>query len=218
MHLMPARILLADDHRIFVQSLRDRIERDPRLKVVAEAGNGAEALRLFIQHKPDISILDVTMPEMNGMETARRMLAHDWSAGIIMLSMHAEDRFVAESLKAGARGYLLKESAFEDLVAAIESVTSGGYYLSPAIGSHVLERFLRSIEQDAERTDDLTPREREVLKLIAEGDPSKTIAMKLGLSTKTIETHRTQIMSRLGIHSIAELTKYAIRIGLTTAD
>lgn len=215
---MPTRILLADDHRIFVQSLRERIERDPSLTVVAEAGNGVDALRLFVQHKPDISILDITMPEMNGVETARRMLAHDRSAGIIMLSMHSEDRFVAESLKAGARGYLLKESAFEDLVAAMESVGRGGFFLSPAIGRHVLERFLGSIERDADRPDDLTPREREVLKLIAEGNPSKTIASKLGLSTKTIETHRTQIMSRLGIHSIAELTKYAIRIGLTTAD
>lgn len=215
---MPTRILLADDHRIFVQSLRDRIERNPGLSVVAEAGNGTDALRLFIQHRPDIAILDITMPAMNGVETARRILAHDGSAGIIMLSMHSEDRFVAESLKAGARGYLLKESAFEDLVAAMESVGRGGFFLSPAIGRHVLERFLGSIERDAVRTDDLTPRERQVLKLIAEGDPSKTIAMKLGLSTKTIETHRTQIMSRLGIHSIAELTKYAIRIGLTTAD
>jgi len=215
---MKTRVLLADDHRIFVQSLRDRIERDPRFSVVAEAANGVDALRLFVQHRPDISILDVTMPEMSGIETARRMRSHDGSAGIIMLSMHAEDRFVAESLKAGARGYLLKESAFEDLVAAMESVRSGGYFLSPAIGKHVLERFLGSVERDAVHADDLTPREREVLKLIAEGDPSKIIAMKLGVSTKTIETHRTQIMSRLGIHSIAELTKYAIRIGLTTAD
>jgi two-component system, NarL family, response regulator NreC len=215
--LKPTRVLIADDHRIFVQSLREKLGRVAGMAVAGEACNGEEALRLFEETRPEIAILDVSMPT-GGIETARRILATDSSAGIIMLSMHSDDRFVAESLKAGARGYVLKESAFEDLVGAIESVRSGGYFLSPKIGRSVLDRFQRSIELDGEQPIELTSREREVLALIAEGASTKLIASRLGISTKTVEAHRTHISQRLGLHSVAELTKYASRTGLTSTD
>lgn len=212
------RILLADDHRIFVQSLRERLESIPGLVVSAEASDGDEALRLFEERKPDLAVLDITMPGTNGIETARRMLALDPALAIIMLSMHSDDRFVAESLRAGARGYVLKESAFEDLVRAIDSVRCGGYYLSPKIGRSVLEKFLLSLEHSRDDHPELTVREKDVLTLIADGCSTKYIALKLGISVKTVEAHRTHISSRLGLHSVAELTKYAIRNGLTSAD
>lgn len=216
---MPVRILLADDHRIFVESLRDRIERTPGYQVVAEASGGEEAVALYSDRHPDIAVLDITMPGMNGIEAAGRIIGIDPGAGIIMLSMHADSSFVKASLKAGAKGYLVKESAFEDLMTAIDEVSSGGYFLSASINSRTLGDFAHVLRSAQEiEAQGLTPREREVLRLVAEGLSSKGIAKELGLSVKTVETHRTQIMSRLGLHSIADLTKYAIREGLTTLE
>jgi len=216
---MATRVLLADDHRIFVESLRDMIGRTPGLKVVAEAGNGEDAISLFAEHRPDIVILDISMPGINGIEAARRISAIDKKAGLIMLSMHADKRFVAEALNAGARGYLLKESAFEDLILAIRMVLSGGFFLSPSINSQVIGEYAQALKTFADSGPTaLKPREKEVLRLVADGRSTKSIAKELGLSIKTIEAHRTQIMGKLGLRSIAELTKYAIREGLTSAD
>jgi two-component system, NarL family, response regulator NreC len=216
---MATRVLLADDHRIFVESLRDRIGRAPGMKVVAEAGNGEDAIRLFAEHRPDIVILDISMPGINGIEAARLISAIDKKAGLIMLSMHADKKFVAEALKAGARGYLLKESAFEDLISAIRKVLSGGFFLSPSINSQVIGEYAQALKAPADGGPTaLTRREKEVLRLVADGHSTKIIAKELGLSIKTIEAHRAQIMDKLGLRSIAELTKYAIREGLTSTN
>ncbi|MCU0294095.1 MAG: response regulator transcription factor [Thermoanaerobaculaceae bacterium] len=214
---MPVRIVLADDHRMVREGLRDLLERRTDLQVVGEAADGETAARLARELRPDIVILDVSMPRLNGIEATRRIVAECPTVKVLALSMHSDRRFVIEMLKAGASGYLLKDGAFDELVHAIESVMARAAFLSPAITDMVVKEYVAGLaggERSAFAV--LTPREREVLQLVAEGLPTKAVAARLGLSIKTVETYRQQIMDKLDLHSVAELTKYAIREGLTS--
>ena len=213
---MKISILLVDDHRLLLDGLRVSLNSKCGWDVVDTASNGLEASRLAKKLKPDIVILDISMPEMNGIEAARRIKADSPKTKIIMLSMHLDRRFITESLKAGAAGYLLKDSAFQEVVEAITEVLKGELFFSRKIHDMVMTDYVRLIkENDAPPFSDLSAREREVLQMLAEGNTTKEIASALFVSVKTIESHRKQIMDKLNIHSIAGLTKYAIREGIT---
>lgn len=208
---MATRVLLCDDHRIFREGLRTLLEKSPSLSVVGEAGDGPGAVKKVQELAPDIVLMDISLPNLNGIEATRRILALRPQVKVIVLSMHSDPRFVREALKAGASGYLLKDSAFEELLAAVAAVAAGQDYLSPAIAHIVVAGCVLSVAAAASV---LSSREREVLQLLAEGRSTKQIALHLGLSAKTVETHRMQVMKKLDIHSIAGLTRFAIREGL----
>ncbi|MFO8011950.1 MAG: response regulator transcription factor [Phycisphaerae bacterium] len=213
---MATTVLLADDHKIVRDGLKALLEREDDMDVVGEADNGREAVRLARDLAPDIVIMDISMPDLNGMEATRQVCRRCPGTRVMALSVHADRRFVTEMLKAGASGYLLKDSAFEDLVRGIRTVLRGHTYLSPPVADAVVESHVRAPAADAEATGSvLTPREREVLQLLTEGHGTKQIARHLHVSTKTVDTHRQHIMDKLDIHNVAELTKYAIREGLT---
>lgn len=214
---MEIKILLCDDHRIFREGLKTLINGRKGMRVIGEAADGAEGVKKARQLEPDIVIMDISMPGLNGIEAARKIAGELRHTRIIALSMHSDRRFVTEALKAGAGAYLLKDSAFEELSSAIHSVASGKTYLDPAVASTVVKEYV-GLSSGAHRSSfsTLSPREREVLQLIAEGVPTKQMASDLKVSVKTIETHRKKIMEKLGISSIAGLTKYAVREGLTS--
>jgi len=210
------RILIADDHRIFLDGLRTLFQQAGD-EVVAEAANGLAAVELCEKHRPDLVIMDISMPGLNGIEALRRIKSKNPEITVMMLSMHSDLQFIIESLRAGASGYLLKESAFDELAMAIKTVRMNGTYLSSSIADTVIRDYLVQRPKSRDKAFSvLTPREREVLKLIAEGRTTKEIAAGLKLSSKTIETHRQQMMDKLGLHSIAQLTKFAIREGVTS--
>jgi DNA-binding NarL/FixJ family response regulator len=216
---MSIRILLADDHKIVRQGLRALLEQQQDVEVVAEAENGRAAVRLAAETAPDVVIMDVTMPDLNGVEATKQILSESPDIKIIALSIHSDALFVTEMLKSGAAGYLLKDCAFEELTRAIRTIMDNKTYLSPAISGVVVDDYIHRLTSDEfVGSDSLSDREREVLQLMAEGHSTKKIAQKLHISIKTVETHRRQIMSKLDIHTIAELTKYAIRKGLTTLE
>ena len=216
---MGVRVLIADDHKIVREGLRALIEKHEKMEVVAEAETGLEAVRLTGKLQPDVVIMDLGMPQMNGIEATREITAGNQRIKVIALSMHSDKRFVLQMLKAGASGYLLKDSAFEELITAIKTVTSNQSYLSPKITDVVLKEYLQTVSRgDASAFSVLTHREREVLQMLAEGKSTKEIAASLNVSVKTVETHRQQIMDKLKIRSVAELTKYAIREGLTSLE
>jgi len=208
------RVLLADDHAIVREGLKALLSREPDLQVVAEAGDGREALRLAREIQPDVATLDLSMPLLNGLEAARQMASWDRGPRPILLTMHADDQYVLEALRAGVRGYVLKRQAAADLVRAIREVAGGAVYLSPGISASVVEAIRSPAAPPGES---LTPREREVLQLVAEGKTTKEIANILGVSIKTADTHRTRLMQKLDIHDVAGLTRYAIRQGLIEA-
>jgi DNA-binding NarL/FixJ family response regulator len=213
------RIILADDHNIVRQGLRSLIEKELGMSVVGEADNGRKTVQLAEELKPDLIIMDVSMPDMNGIEATHQITREHPNIKVLGLSMHSDKRFVAGILKAGASGYLLKDCAFEEMAGAILAVAHGGTYLSPGVAGSVIQDYIRRLsETDYSPSTVLTHREREVLQLLAEGFSTKLIASRLNLSVKTIETHRRQVMEKLDAHSIAELTKYAIREGLTSLD
>ncbi len=213
---MPVRILLADDHRIVREGLKDLLEKRTDLRVVGEAADGLEAVRLAAQLQPDVVILDISMPGLNGIEATRRIVADLPRVKVVALSMHADRRYVLEMLKAGAVAYLLKDSAFDELTHAIDNVMACASYLSPAITDLVVREAVAQLPRTGTTAFDvLTPRERETLQLLSEGLPTKIIAARLEVSVKTVESYRQQIMAKLDLHSVAELTKYAIREGLT---
>jgi DNA-binding NarL/FixJ family response regulator len=205
------RVLVADDHAIVREGLRALLAREPDLTVVAEAGDGHEALRLAREARPDVAALDLSMPLLNGLEAARQMAG--WARGPrpILLTVHSEEQYVLAALRAGVRGYVLKKQAAGDLVRAIREVAAGNTYLSPGISGAVAEA-IRSPGLPA--VDPLTAREREVLQLVAEGKTTKAIADILGVTVKTADTHRTRLMQKLDLHDIASLTRYAIRHGI----
>jgi DNA-binding NarL/FixJ family response regulator len=216
---MSMRILLADDHQIVREGLRSMLNQHADMEVVAEAADGRRAVELAQELNPDVVVMDVGMPGLNGIEATRQITMKEPDAKIVALSMHSDRRFMGEMLKAGAKGYLLKDGAFEELATAIRSVASDKVYLSPKIADVVVDDYVRHQGQtEPSAFAKLTPREREVLQLMAEGRATKEIAMDLRVSIKTVETHRRQIMEKLNIYSVAELTKYAIREGLTSLD
>ena len=213
---MKITILLADDHRMIREGLRALLEREADMKVVAEADDGKAAVEMARKYKPSVAVLDLAMPGVNGIDAAQQIIAASPRTRVIILSVHADRRFVTASLHAGAAGYVLKDSAFEELAHAVRVAAAGQTYLSPVVARTVVEDYVgRSPRQRSSAFVALTDRERQVLQLIAEGRSAKNIAADLGVSIKTIETHRSNIMKKLGKHSIAELTKYAIREGLT---
>jgi DNA-binding NarL/FixJ family response regulator len=216
---MSHTILLADDHNIFREGLRALIEQHDGLEVIAEAEDGRTALELTRKLRPHLAIVDVSMPGLNGIETTRRMVAEVPGVKVIALSMHSDAKLVGSMLSAGARGYLLKDCAFEELENAIHAVLANRVYLSQAITGVVVDEYLRRVSAaDQSGSVVLTPKEREVLQMLAEGRSTKEISRHLHVSVKTVETHRKHIMDRLGLHSVAELTKYAVREGLTSLE
>lgn len=213
------KILLADDHKILRSGLRGLIEKQSHFKVVAEAEQGRTAVQLCRELSPDVVIMDISMPDLNGIEATRQILKDSPNTKIIILSVHSSQRFVAEVFKAGASGYLLKDCSFEDLVSAIFTVNAGETYLHPQIASVVRDDYVQFLlQRDTPYSPALSPREREVLQLIAEGKNTKEIAFSFNLSVKTVEAHRQRIMDKLNIRSVAALTKYAIREGLTSEE
>ena len=214
---MAIKIILADDHKIVRQGLRTMLESEADIEVIGEADDGRMAVRLARELSPQVIIMDVGMPDLNGIEATRQVLAESPGIKVIALSMHCDRRFVMNMLKAGASGYLLKDSAFEELATAIRMVLGGKVYLSTEIANIVVKDYLQG-GGDESVFSVLTPREREVLQLMAEGKSSRQIADHLIISVKTVETHRMQIMHKLQIFSVAELTKYAIREGLSSLD
>jgi len=216
---MSIRILLADDHKITREGLRSLLDNQQDMEVVAEAEDGRTAVSLVREVVPSVVIMDVSMPDLNGVEAARQIIAQFPDVKIIGLSMHSDTLFVTEMLKSGASGYLLKDCAFDELALAIRTVVTGKTYLSPSISGVVVDDYLHRLSKaDFSDSEVLTDREREVLQLLAEGKSTKQIALKLHISVKTVETHRRQIMNKLDIHTVAELTKYAIRKGLTSLE
>ena len=213
---MKRRIVLADDHQLMRAGLRSLLAREPHLEVVGEASDGREAVELVTQSGPDLVIMDIGMPNLNGIEATRQIRETVPRTRVIALSMHANAQFVGRMLEAGASGYLLKDAAFEELVEAVRSVLAGQTYLSRAITGVVVGDYVRRLASSPYvEAPQLTPREREIGQLLAEGRVTKEIAYSLNISVKTVETHRQHIMKKLKIGSIAELTKYAIREGLT---
>ena len=216
---MKVRILLADDHQIMREGLKALLGRRSSLEVIAEAENGIQALSIARKDRPDVIVMDIAMPDINGIEVTRQLKSELPDIKIIALSMHSDRRFVSEILKAGASAYVLKHAAFEDLEKAIKAVMIGRTFLSADILESVVSDYvsqLSSSEYDAYRQ--LSDRERQVLQLLAEGNSTKEIAFKLHVSVKTIESHRQNIMNKLGIRTLAGLTKFAVREGLTSLD
>lgn len=215
---MTIKVLLADDHQIIRDGLRSLLTNEPDIEVVGEANDGRAAVEMTQRLKPDIVVMDITMPGLNGIEATRQVRAISSDIKVLALSMHADKRFVAGVLHAGASGYVLKNCAFKELIQAIHTVAVNQTYLSPTIADIVVESYVRHSPLPASSLSVLTPREREVLQLIAEGLTLKKIAATLCVSPKTIETHREQIMRKLNASSVAELTKYAVREGLTSLE
>jgi DNA-binding NarL/FixJ family response regulator len=214
---MKIKVLLADDHVMMRGGLRMVLEQNAELTVVGEAEDGRETVRLVKKLSPDVVVMDIAMPDMNGIEATRQIVADHPGIKVIALSMHSERHFVSEMLKAGATAYLLKQCAVDELLTAIKTVLKNQTYLSPCISGVVVDQLVRkSSKSESTAFSHLTDREREVLQLMAEGKTTKEIAFQLHLSIKTIETHRMKIMEKLNIHTVAELTKYAIREGLTS--
>jgi len=216
---MSIRILLADDHGIMRAGLRSLLDKEPDMEVVAEAENGRRTVQLARKLSPDVVVIDVTMPDLNGIEATRQILSEVSNVKVLALSMHSDEQFVVEMLTAGASGYLLKDCAVDELCTAIRAVVANQTFLSSEIANVVVKDYLRRLSiNDFSPGSVLTSREREVLQLVAEGKTSKQIASLLHVSVKTVEAHRQQIMDKLGIRSVAELTKYAIRKGITSVE
>ena len=213
---MKPQILLADDHQLMREGLRKLIEEMNIATVLGEATNGIDAIRLVRELSPDIIIMDISMPDMNGIDATKRITSEFPHIKVIALSMHNDENRVIEMMAAGASGYVLKDSSFKDIVRAINSVSSGKTFISPTIGGMIIKSaFGKTKSGDPPQQITLTTSERQVIKLVAEGKSNKAIAEFLSISPKTVETHRQHLMDKLNLHSVAELTKYAIREGIT---
>ena len=210
------RVLLADDHIIMRKGLRLLLERQPNITVVGEASDGRECVELAQAERPDVVIMDLAMPNLNGIEAARQIVAQNPAIAVAVLSMHSDESYVIRALKAGARAYLLKDSAESDLIGAIQALSDGKSFFSPAISRLLVEDYMRALERKG--ADDsyelLTTREREILQLLAEGKSNKEVANMLNLSLYTVETHRTHILQKLNLHTVPELILYAVRKGI----
>ena len=212
------RVLLADDHTIFREGLRLLLERLPDVEVAGEAGDGREALEMIDRLRPDVAILDITMPRLSGLEVAEGARVASPATRIVILSMHPGEAYVSHALRAGVAGYLLKESAASELASALRAVTRGEIYLCPAISKHVVEGFLHGGHGETDPLAGLSRRQREILQLVAEGKANKEIAADLGLAVKTVEAHRAHLMERLGIHGVPGLVRVAMRAGLLGSE
>ena len=216
---MSMKVLLADDHEIVREGFKALIEKQPDMSVIAEAANGKEAIRLARELTPDVVVMDVAMPELNGIEATKQIAGLEGPIRIVALSIHSESHYVGEMLKAGASGYLLKNCAFQELARAIRAVMEGRTYLSEKVQCMAAEDEAGGeVRKAGPNADLLSPREKEVLQLLAEGWISKEIASRLHVSVRTVDAHRQHIMDKLGIRSIAELTRFAIREGITFLD
>ena len=216
---MAIRVLLADNHRITRQGLRSLLERESNIEVVGEADDGREALELVHKLVPDVVIMDITMPNLNGVDATRQIVRQFPKVKVIALSIHSSRAFVADMLKAGASGYVLKECTFDELVEAIQTAANGSAYLSPKIAGLVVSDYVRRLADSVKSPlETLTERERMVLQLISEGKNTKQIALQLHVSAKTIEANRRKIMEKLDAHSVAELVKIAVLGGLTSLE
>lgn len=214
------KILIAEDHALVRAGFCALLKNLEGIQVVAEAGDGHQALQLIEIHRPDVVLLDIAMPGLNGLEAASRINKKHPDLRVIILSMHANEEYVLQALRSGAKGYLLKDAGTAELELAIKAVTRGDTYLSPAVSRHVVDDYVRRVEGDRDMSplEKLTPRQREILQMIAEGKTTKEIARQLDLSIKTVETHRTQLMERLDLHDVAGLVRFAIRRGLVAAE
>jgi len=210
------RVLLADDHTVMRNGLRLLLERQSDLSVMGEAADGREAVELAVSGNPDVVVMDIAMPQLNGVEATRQIVSRSPRTAIVILSMHSDESYVIRSLKAGARAYLLKDSAEADLIEAIHAIITGKSFFSPGVRRLLKEDYMRQLdEMGAEDTYELlTTREREVLQLVAEGKSNKEVANLLNLSLYTVETHRTHILQKLNLHSVPELILYAVRKGI----
>ena len=210
------RVLLADDHELMRSGIRLMLEREPDMNVVSEASDGREAVALAKSHRPDVVIMDIGMPNLNGIEAASQMTQHNPQLAIMILSMHPDETYVLRALKAGARGYLLKDSAEGDLIKAVHVIAGGKSFFSPAVSKVLLDDYVGKLKRSG--TDDaydlLTPREREVLQLIAEGKSNKDIANLFNLSVYTVESHRSNLMEKLNLRGLPDLILYAVRKGI----
>jgi two-component system response regulator NreC len=210
---MNFRVLIADDHGIVRQGLRALLEKSPEISVVGEASDGREAVRLAAELRPNIVVMDIAMPLLNGVDATSQILGRDPDIKVIILSMHSDESYILRALSAGAKGYLLKDSAEGDILPAVETVAKGRPYFSPVIASTLLEEYLQAMKKNQVRDsfDLLTDREKEVLQLLAEGKSNKEVAAVLNLSPYTIESHRTSLMQKLNLHNTAEIVLYAVR-------
>ena len=216
--MKPIRVILADDHPVVRAGVRRLLEGIERIDVVAEAEDGHQAILLTQEHQPDIVFMDISMPMLRGVEAAQRIVRDFPAVRVVILSVHKNQEYVRQALRAGAAAYLLKEADSDEYKQAIQAVMSGGSYLSPEVTRQVIEGFVEQTDSGQSVLDQLTSRQKEILQLIAEGKSNKEIAGVLHLSVKTVETHRSQMMKQLDIHEIASLTRFAIRTGLVSPD
>lgn len=214
------KILIADDHKILRQGIISLLKSQPDLEVVGEAHDGKEAVEKTKELKPDVVLMDIGMPDLNGLEATRQIKKYDSKIKVLILTIHKNEEYIFQSLQTGASGYLLKETAVEDLISAIHSAYKDDSFLSPSISKTVIDAFLRKSAKGRDPTafDTLTPREREILQLIAESHTNSEIGKMLYISKKTVDAHRTHIMEKLDIHDVVDLVKYAIRKGIVTLD
>lgn len=212
------RVILAEDHTLVRAGIRALLENLPGVEVVGEAGDGQEALRLIAQHQPDVVVMDIGMPKLNGLEAAARVARDHPQTRVIILSMHLNEEYVLRALHAGAAGYLLKDAGTAELELALQAVARGDTYLSPPVSKRVIADYVQRVERLVDPLERLTPRQREILPLIAEGHTVRAMAQSLNISVKTVETHRAQLMERLDIHDVAGLVRYAMRRGLITPE
>lgn len=216
--LTALRVLLVEDHTLVRAGIRALLENLPGVEVVGEAGDGQEALRLIAQHQPDVVVMDIGMPKLNGLEAAARVARDYPKTRVIILSMHLNEEYVIRALHAGAAGYLLKDAGTAELELALQAVARGDTYLSPPVSKRVIADYVQRVERLVDPLERLTPRQREILQLIAEGHTAKAMAQSLNISVKTVETHRAQLMERLDIHNVAGLVRYAMRRGLVVLE
>lgn len=212
------RVVLADDHTIVRKGIRGLLRQLPDVEVVAEASDGREALEIVRTLRPDLVLMDITMPGMNGLEATVRIARESPGTRVLILSMHASEEYVAQALRAGAAGYVLKDADLAELEAAVRALARGDSYLTPAVSKRVVQDYLRRVTSDGSGIEVLTPRQREIVQLVAEGHSTKEIARRLELSVKTVEAHRGEIMNRLGIHDVAGVVRWAIRAGVVSPD